>query len=60
MKAQEDTSLTGQVEVLLPTAVSHGFDYLVRDPGAGGSKGVYPLKEFGSGIEALRFYEKLS
>lgn len=37
-----------------------GFDYLVRDPGAGGAKGVYPLKEFGSGIEALRFYEKLS
>jgi len=36
-----------------------GFDYLVRDPGRGADKGVYPLKEFGSRIEALRFYEKL-
>lgn len=35
-----------------------GFDYLVRDPGRGGQKGVYPLKEFGSDIEALRFYQK--
>lgn len=36
-----------------------GFDYLVRDPGAGASKGLYPLRELGSDIEALRFYEKL-
>lgn len=36
-----------------------GFDYLTRDPGAGASKGVYPLREIGSDIEALRFYEKL-
>ena len=35
-----------------------GYDYLIRDPGSGGKKGVYPLKEFGSGIEALRFYKK--
>jgi hypothetical protein len=35
-----------------------GYDYLVRDPGSGGQKGVYPLKEFGSNIEALRFYRK--
>jgi len=35
-----------------------GGDYLIRDPGAGGEKGVYPLKEFGSGIEAIRFYRK--
>jgi len=35
-----------------------GYDYLVRDPGAGAAKGLYPLKEFGSKIEALRFYEK--
>lgn len=33
-----------------------GFDYLIRDPSTGGQKGVYPLKEFGSGIEAIRFY----
>ncbi len=36
-----------------------GFDYLVQDPGAGASKGVYPLKEFGSDIEAIRFYRRL-
>ncbi len=36
-----------------------GFDYLVRDPGAGATKGLYPLRELGSDIEALRFYEPL-
>jgi len=49
-----------------PSGVTHfvvicgkdGFDYLIRDPGRGGSKGVYPLKEFGSGIEAIRYYRK--
>jgi hypothetical protein len=35
-----------------------GFDYLIRDPGPGGKKGVYPLKQFGSPIEAIRFYRK--
>lgn len=39
-------------------AGKQGFDYLTRDPGAGASKGLYPLREFGSRIEALRFYEK--
>ena len=55
------------VRLRYPNGVTHfmvlcgkeGFDYLVRDPGANGAKGVYPLKEFGSGIEALRYYEKL-
>lgn len=38
-----------------------GFDYLIRDPSkAGLRKGVYPLKELGSDIQALRFYEKLT
>jgi hypothetical protein len=36
-----------------------GYDYLTRDPGAGAAKGLYPLKEFGSKIEKLRFYEKV-
>ncbi len=37
-----------------------GFTYLIRDPSkAGLRKGVYPLKELGSDIQALRFYEKL-
>jgi hypothetical protein len=41
-------------------AGKEGFDYLVRDPGAGAAKGLYPLRELGSNIEALRFYEPLS
>ena len=41
-------------------AGKHGFDYLVRDPGAGAAKGLYPLRELGSDIEALRFYEALT
>ena len=40
-------------------AGKQGFDYLVRDPGAGAAKGLYPLRELGSDIEALRFYESL-
>lgn len=35
-----------------------GFDYLVQDPGRGGDRGIYPLKEFGSPIEAIRFYQR--
>jgi hypothetical protein len=55
------------VRLRLPSRITHfvviagkqGFDYLIRDPGAGAAKGLYPLREFGSRIEALRFYEKL-
>ena len=55
------------VRLRYPHGVTHfvviagkdGFDYLTRDPGAGASKGLYPLREFGSKIEALRFYQKL-
>jgi hypothetical protein len=37
-----------------------GFDYLIRDPSsAGRTKGVYPLREIGSDIEALRYYQKI-
>jgi hypothetical protein len=32
----------------------------VRDPGAGSAKGLYPLRELGSDIEALRFYEPIA
>ena len=35
-----------------------GFDYLIRDPAHAGEQGVYALKRFGSGIEAIRFYRK--
>ena len=37
-----------------------GFDYLIRDPGAGAAKRLYPLRELGSDIEALRFYKPLA
>ena len=37
-----------------------GFDYLVQDPGGGAAKGLYPLRELGSDIEALRFYEPIA
>ena len=37
-----------------------GWDYLITDPGAGNAKGVYPLREIGSKIEALRFYRRLA
>ena len=55
------------VRLRLPNGITHfvvlagkqGYDYLVRDPGAGARKGLYPLREFGSRIEALRFYQKL-
>ncbi|HEV7867303.1 MAG TPA: C39 family peptidase [Chthoniobacteraceae bacterium] len=51
----------------LPSMTTHfvviagksGFDYLTRDPGAGGSKGLYPLRELQSRIEGVRFYEKV-
>jgi hypothetical protein len=36
-----------------------GLDYLIADPGRAGSRGIYPLKEFGSNIEALRYYERI-
>jgi hypothetical protein len=56
------------VRVRLPGGVTHfvviagkdGFDYLVRDPGAGSAKGLYPLRELGSDIEGLRFYERIT
>ncbi|MGI8820167.1 MAG: C39 family peptidase [Chthoniobacterales bacterium] len=55
------------VRVRLASGITHfvviagkqGFDYLIRDPGAGAAKGLYPLRELGSDIEALRFYEPL-
>jgi len=54
------------VHLHLPGGSSHfvviagkdGYDYLIRDPGAGASRGLYPLKELGSKIYALRFYER--
>ena len=55
------------VRLRMPNGITHfvvlagkqGFDYLVRDPGAGAGKGLYPLREFGSQIEGLRYYEPI-
>jgi len=54
------------IRLRYPSGITHfmvvcgksGFDYLVRDPGWGGLRGVYPLRDFGGPIEALRFYRK--
>ena len=56
------------VRVRLPSGITHfvviagkdGFDYLVQDPGGGSAKGLYPLRELGSDIEGLRFYEPVA
>jgi len=55
------------VRIRFPSGTTHfvvicgkdGFDYLIRDPGAGWKKGAYPLREIAHEIEALRFYQKL-
>ena len=56
------------VRVRLRNGITHfvviagkeGFDYLIQDPGGGSVKGLYPLRELGSDIEALRFYEPIA
>ncbi|MGB8341203.1 MAG: hypothetical protein WCE51_06410, partial [Chthoniobacterales bacterium] len=52
--------LHGGITHFVVIAGKEGFDYLIRDPGAGAAKGCYPLRELGSDIEALRFYEPLT
>lgn len=55
------------VRIRRPTGSTHfvvivgkqGFDYLIRDPGSAGLRGVYPFSQLGAPIEALRFYKKL-
>ena len=55
------------VRIRFPSGLTHfvviagkqGFDYLIRDPGAGAVRGLYPLSELAPGIEALRYYRKL-
>jgi hypothetical protein len=36
-----------------------GYDYLTSDPGTAEGRGVYPLKEYGSKIEGIRFYRRV-
>jgi hypothetical protein len=52
--------LGGNITHFVVIAGKDGFDYLVRDPGAGAAKGCYPLRELRSNIEALRFYEPVA
>ena len=51
--------LEGKYMHFVVIAGKEGFDYLIRDPGAGGAKGLYPLRDLDSKIEALRYYEKV-
>ena len=51
--------LRSKITHFVVIAGKQGFDYLIRDPGSGAAKGYYPLRELGSNIEALRFYEAL-
>lgn len=52
------------VRIRFPNRITHfvvvvgkdGFDYLIRDPGAGAAKGIYPLRQIAHRIEALRYY----
>tara|TARA_B110000285_G_C15076560_1_gene591098 strand:- start:562 stop:1209 length:648 start_codon:yes stop_codon:yes gene_type:complete len=56
VRLRSSTGITHFVVIVGKT----GYEYLVRDPGHGYGKGLYYLSEFGSSIEALRFYEKLT
>ena len=55
------------VRIRFPSGITHfvviagkeGLEYLIRDPGAGAARGLYPLSEIASQIEALRYYRKL-
>lgn len=55
------------VRLRYPNGITHfvvivgkrGHEYLIRDPGGRYKNGLYFLSEFGSPIEALRFYRRL-
>lgn len=55
------------VRLRYPNGITHfvvivgkqGYEYLIRDPGHRHKDGLYFLSDFGSPIEALRFYRKL-
>lgn len=55
------------VRLRLPSGITHfvvivgkrGFDYLIRDTSLQGEGKIYPLKELGVPIEALRYYRRL-
>ena len=55
------------IRIRFPGGVTHfvviagkeGLEYLIRDPGTGAARGLYPLSEIAAQIEALRYYRKL-
>jgi hypothetical protein len=55
------------VRLRYPNGITHfvvivgkqGYEYLIRDPGHRHKDGLYFLSDFGSPIEALRFYRKV-
>ena len=55
------------VRIRFPSGITHfvviagkeGWEYLIRDPGAGAARGLYPLSEIASQIEALRYYKQI-
>jgi len=56
------------VRIRRPDGITHfvvivgkrGWDYLIRDPAGSGAGRVYPLKELGVPVEALRYYRRLT
>ncbi|XHR27789.1 MAG: C39 family peptidase [Chthoniobacteraceae bacterium] len=40
-------------------AGKRGWDYLIRDPGRGAERGLYPLADLSPNVEALRYYRRL-
>ena len=55
------------IRIRFPGGITHfvviagkeGLEYLIRDPGAGAARGLYPLSEIAAQIEALRYYRRL-
>jgi hypothetical protein len=50
--------LPGGTTHFVVIAGKRGFDYLIVDPGAGWSRGLYPLRDITPRIEALRYYRR--
>ena len=56
------------VRIRRPDGITHfvvivgkrGLDYLIRDPSGAGGGRVYPLKELGVPVEALRYFRRIA
>ncbi|HEX4086134.1 MAG TPA: C39 family peptidase [Chthoniobacteraceae bacterium] len=54
------------VRLHFPSGMTHfvviagkrGYDYLIRDPGAGWNRGLYPLRDLTPTIDGLRYYRR--